>query len=107
MFGAIFGFTRMKILIALILFYFRADVFYHHLTDLRPKSPSRIYTARNIRPCTGKKVFKANRCKAARDGKCEHNLNGVLIKIMVSKCEAKDCRPVINAAIIGELIANV
>lgn len=36
-----------------------------------------------------------------------HNLNGVLIKIMVSKCEAKDCRSVINATIIGELIANV
>ena len=46
--------------------------------------------------------------KERRDAeKCEHNLNGVLIKIMVSKCEAKDCRSVINAAIIGELIANV
>lgn len=34
MFGAIFGFTRMKIRISLNLFYFRADVFYHHRCDL-------------------------------------------------------------------------
>lgn len=59
--GAIFGFTRMKMLIALILFYFRADVFYHHLADLCERSLFRMHTVQHwpkYTPCTHHEVQK-------------------------------------------------